>query len=137
MIKLNGINLLISGFLALIVFNAANAGDVKILAADFHSSNDNTWLVKVTLEHNDSGWDHYADNWRVVDAEGNVLGYRLLQHPHVNEQPFTRDLAGVKVPDGITTIYIKAHDKVHGWTKNNLKVDLNNVKGRHLRVEAK
>ena len=136
MIKFNRINLLISGFLVLTAFNV-NAVDVKILAVDLYSSHDNSWLVKVTLEHNDTGWDHYADNWQVVDTEGNVLGNRLLMHPHVNEQPFTRGLTGLKVPNGITTVFIKAHDKVHGWTKNSLKVDLNNVNGGHLRVEAK
>ncbi|MCK5478089.1 MAG: hypothetical protein KAI44_04165 [Methylococcales bacterium] len=137
MLKFNRINVLVTSFFALAIFNVANANDVKILAVDLYNSNDNSWLVKVTLEHSDTGWDHYADNWQVVDADGNVLGNRILQHPHIKEQPFTRDLAGVKIPDGVTTIYIKAHDKVHGWTTNELKVDLNKVTGRHLRIEAK
>ena len=137
MLKFNRINVLVTSFFALAIFNVANANDVKILAVDLYNSNDNSWLVKVTLEHSDTGWDHYADNWQVVDTEGNVLGSRVLQHPHIKEQPFTRDLAGVKIPDGVTTIYIKAHDKVHGWTTNELKVDLNKVTGRHLRIEAK
>jgi hypothetical protein len=137
MSKLNRIITLMIGFFTLVVFNVANADEVKILAADIYRSNDNSWLIKVTLEHNDTGWGHYADNWQVVDNEGNVLGDRVLQHPHVKEQPFTRDLAGVKVPDGVTTIFIKAHDKVHGWTTNRLKVDLTKVIDRHLIVEEK
>ena len=137
MIKHYKTSLLMASLLAFFAVSAVYANDVKILAVDLYNSNDSSWLVKVTLQHNDSGWDHYADNWQVVDADGNVLGNRVLQHPHVNEQPFTRDLSGVKVPDGVTIIYIKAHDKVHGWTKNSLKVDLNKVKERHLRVEAK
>lgn len=124
-------------FLTFFIVASVNAGEVKIVAVDLFNSNDDSWLVKVTLNHKDSGWDHYADGWQVLDAEDNVLGHRVLQHPHVNEQPFTRSLAGVNVPDGQTIIYIKAHDKVHGWTKNKLKVDLNKVTGRHLRVEAK
>ena len=137
MSKLNRIYTVMIGFFTLGVFNFANAGEAKILATDLYSSNDNSWLIKVTLEHNDTGWDHYADNWQVVDEKGNVLGSRVLQHPHVKEQPFTRDLAGVKVPDGVTTIFIKAHDNVHGWTSNQLKVDLTKATGGHLRVEAK
>ncbi len=136
MITFNKIKIFIAGFFALATPNITIAGDVKILAVDLYKSTDSSWLVKVTLEHSDTGWDHYADNWQVVDAEGNVLGNRVLQHPHVQEQPFTRDLAGVKVPDGVTTLYIKAHDKVHGWTTNKLKVDLNKAIGKHLRVEA-
>lgn len=120
----------------LTAFNATYASDVKILAAEFHSSEGSRWSVSVTLKHGDTGWDHYADNWRVVDSEGNVLGDRVLSHPHVDEQPFTRGLGGVEVPEGIMIVYIEAHDKVHGWTPNRLKVDLNNAAGGHLMVEA-
>jgi hypothetical protein len=130
-------NILAAAILALSVVNTAEADDVRILAADFQSSGGNTWSVNVTLKHGDTGWDHYADNWRVVDGEGNVIGDRVLHHPHVNEQPFTRSLGGVKVPEGIVTVYIEAHDKVHGWTKERLTVDLDKAVSGHLRVEAK
>ncbi len=112
------------------------AGDVKILATEFKQSADNSWSVNVTLEHDDSGWEHYADNWRVVDADGNVLGDRVLYHPHVDEQPFTRSLSAVDLPEGVTTVYIEAHDKVHGWTENRLEVDLSQAVDSKLRVEA-
>jgi hypothetical protein len=134
--KRNKMNALVTGMLVLTVLNTASADDVKILAADFHSSSGSRWSVNVTLKHGDTGWDHYADNWRVVDGEGNMLGDRVLYHPHVDEQPFTRSLGGVKVPEGITTVYIEAHDKVHGWTPNRLKVDLGKATGGRLRVEA-
>ena len=128
--------LLLPGLLALSAVTTADAGDVKILAADMHKRGDNIWMVNVTLEHEDTGWDHYANNWRVVDEQGNVLGNRILYHPHVNEQPFTRGQNGVKIPEGIETIYIEAHDKVHGWTQNRLKMDLRQVTGGRLRILA-
>ena len=128
---------MVAFLLALAAFNTAYANDVKILAADFQSNDGNPWSVNVTLQHADTGWDHFADNWRVVDSEGNVLGDRVLYHPHVDEQPFTRGLSDVKVPEGITTVYIEAHDKVHGWTPNRLKVDLNKANGGRLVLEAK
>ncbi len=134
--KLNKTISLAAGLLALTVLNTADADDVKILAADFHSSGGNRWSLNVTLKHGDTGWDHYADNWRVVDVEGNMLGNRVLYHPHVEEQPFTRGLGSVKVPEGIMTVYIEAHDKVHGWTPNRLTVDLGKASGGHLRVEV-
>ncbi len=124
------------GLLALSVLNTVDAGDVKILAADFQSSGSNRWSVSVTLRHEDTGWDHYADNWRVVDGKGNVLGDRVLHHPHVDEQPFTRGLGSVEVPEGITSLYIEAHDKVHGWTPNRLTVDLGKAGSGHIRFEA-
>ncbi len=130
-------NVILAILLFLVAFNPAHAGDVKILAADFSKTDDNEWSVNITLKHDDTGWEHYADNWRVVDSEGNILGDRMLYHPHVDEQPFTRGLSNLTVPEGITTVYIEAHDKVHGWTPNKLKVDLNKSTSGRLRVEAK
>ncbi|MCW8825340.1 MAG: hypothetical protein OQK78_02840 [Gammaproteobacteria bacterium] len=105
-------------------FSLAHAGDVEIVDAEFVHQSNNSWSVNVTLRHADSGWDHYADNWRIVDERGTVLGDRVLYHPHVNEQPFTRSLNSVQIPEGITTVIIEAHDKLHGWTANRLKVEL-------------
>ena len=77
----------------------------------------NSWRISVTLTHPDSGWDHYADGWRVLDTDGKVLGLRELAHPHVNEQPFTRSLAGVTIPKGIDTVLIQARCNVDGWSE--------------------
>jgi hypothetical protein len=83
-----------------------------------------SWHVDVTLEHPDTGWDHYADGWEVLDTEGNRIGYRLLHHPHVNEQPFTRSLTSLDLPDGTRTIYIRAHCSVDGWGSERFRIDL-------------
>ncbi|WP_299026057.1 hypothetical protein [uncultured Sulfitobacter sp.] len=74
------------------------------------------YTFNVTILHSDTGWDDYADAWRIKDMEGNVLGMRQLAHPHVNEQPFTRSLSGVKIPDGIKSVVIEARDTVTGWS---------------------
>lgn len=83
---------------------------VKVVA----NSNGSTWSFAVTLEHGDTGWDHYADGWGVFAPDGTELGYRVLAHPHVNEQPFTRSLQGVSIPAEIDTIIIRPNDLVHG-----------------------
>jgi len=124
-----------SGFLMLSICNVASAGEVTIVAAEFKDKGDSQWSVSVTLKHDDTGWDHYADDWRVVDEEGNVLGDRVLYHPHENEQPFTRSLSRVKVPEGVTKVFIEAHDKLHGWTEKRLMVDLEKVQDGTLKVE--
>ena len=51
---------------------------------------DGNWCFSASVQHNDQGWDHYADEWEIIDFEGNLIGERPLAHPHVNEQPFTR-----------------------------------------------
>jgi len=73
------------------------------------------WRFDVTLFHGDTGWDHYADGWRVLDANGKELGMRTLAHPHVNEQPFTRSLSGIAIPEGTTEVGIQARDNLTGW----------------------
>ena len=125
-----------AGLLIQIIISPVYADDVKIVVVEFRSDEGNHWSVDVTLKHGDTGWDHYADNWRIVDDKGNILGNRVLYHPHVDEQPFTRSLSSVKVPEGTTIVYVEAHDKVHGWTPNRLKVDLNVVAGGRVRVNS-
>jgi len=96
-----------------------------------------SWRIAVELRHQDSGWEHYADAWRLVTASGTVLATRVLRHPHVDEQPFTRSLAGVEIPNDIKVIFIEAHDKVHGWAKKRLRVDLSGQTGDQFRVDNK
>ncbi|MXU64592.1 hypothetical protein [Oceanomicrobium pacificus] len=82
------------------------------------------WTISVTLEHADTGWDHYADAWRVEAPDGTGLGQRKLLHPHVDEQPFTRSLIGVMVPDGADHLIIRARDTVHGWAEESFRLTL-------------
>lgn len=73
-----------------------------------------TWTVSVTLRHGDTGWDDYADGWRIVTESGTVLGTRTLHHPHVEEQPFTRSLSGVDLPQA-EPLFIESSTNVTGW----------------------
>lgn len=101
----------------------AAAGEAEIVAAKAVKIGQ-TWTFSVTLAHDDTGWDHYADAWRVVGPGGAVLGERVLLHPHVNEQPFTRSLSGVAVPEGVSNVTIEAKDSVHGWGAQRFAVTL-------------
>jgi len=118
-----------------LVSSAAFAGEASIEFARFEQQTDGAWHVSVTLRHADSGWDHYADAWRVVAADGSIIGTRTLYHPHVNEQPFTRSLSGVKPPAGAARVYIEAHDSVHGWNPERLAVDLDGNGGDRFEVK--
>lgn len=84
----------------------------------------NSCTFNVTLKHADSGWDHYANQWEVVAPDGKILGTRVLYHPHVNEQPFTRSLSRVKIPSQIKQVTIRAKDTVHGYGGIEKKVSL-------------
>ncbi|MGY3438487.1 MULTISPECIES: hypothetical protein [unclassified Marinovum] len=101
----------------------ALAGNPEIVSVDV-TKPDMGWHFEVTVRHPDTGWDHFADGWEVLDANGRRLGYRKLTHPHVTEQPFTRSLRGVMIPDGIRMVYIRAHCSVDGWASEPVKVKL-------------
>jgi len=103
-------------------------GDTQVLKASFTRSGD-AWNVDVTLKHPDSGWDHYADMWRLVTEDGEVVTERVLAHPHEDEQPFTRGLYGVKIPEDINILIVEARDTVHGWSDDRVRVDLTREKG--------
>ena len=111
------------------------SGEVDILATEFRSDGGDRWSIAVTLRHADTGWDHYADAWRVLDGDGKVLGERVLLHPHVDEQPFERSLNGVRIPPGTRFVYVEARDTVHGLSPNRLEVDLGQVEAGRLVLE--
>ncbi|WP_430880452.1 hypothetical protein [Granulosicoccus sp. 3-233] len=103
--------LLALGLAALI--GAANAGEADVVDGKVTALGDNRYRIDATVLHADEGWDHYADRWDVLAADGRVLGSRELAHPHENEQPFTRSLT-LTLPEGISVIRLQAHDSVHG-----------------------
>ncbi len=101
----------------------SRAGEVEIIKVEA-SQTDETWTFSVTLKHADTGWDHYADLWQVFAPDGKLLGERVLLHPHVGEQPFTRSLSGVQIPEDVTEVVIKARDSVHGVSPHDFKLPL-------------
>ena len=112
--------------IGLVVFSLSTttiAGEADVIDVSAHKSSSG-YRFDVTLRHADTGWDHYADKWDVLDPAGNVLGTRVLYHPHVEEQPFTRSLSGVAVPAGTEWVELRAHDKVHGYGGKTIRVPL-------------
>ncbi len=107
----------------LLLATPALADDATIEAVEARASG-KAWSFSVTLRHGDTGWDDYADGWRVVTEDGTELGLRVLYHPHVEEQPFTRSLGGVAIPDGVETVYIEARTNADGWGAARFPVSL-------------
>ena len=101
-------------YIALLGFAPPVLADPPTITAVKAGQGAGVWRFDVTLSHPDSGWDHYADGWRVLDLDGKEIGMRVLAHPHVNEQPFTRSLT-VQLPQGTTQVQIEARCLVDGW----------------------
>ena len=106
------ISLVFTGLVSIPVSHVG-AGEADVIDAKATKTGDNTWSFDVTVKHGDTGWDHYANRWDVLAPDGTVLGTRTLLHPHETEQPFTRSLSGVVVPEGVREVTIRANDSVH------------------------
>lgn len=104
----------LTAFLIAMTAAPAMADEAEIVAADARRSGEG-WTFEVTLRHGDTGWDDYADGWEVLTPDGAVIGTRTLYHPHVDEQPFTRSLTGVVLPEGLDHVLIRARTSVEGW----------------------
>lgn len=100
-----------------------------------------TWTFHVTVSHPDTGWEDYADGWDVVLPDGTVVKpdsespfTRLLLHPHVDEQPFTRSQSNIIIPPSITQVTVRAHDLVHGFGGQEVAVELARSSGKNFEV---
>ena len=112
----------ISFAVSTIAINSIIAGEADVVKVTQQSSG--TYSFQVTVRHNDEGWDHYADAWDVGSSDGTINATRVLAHPHENEQPFTRGKSGVSIPEGIKSVTVRAHDKVHGHGGKTIDVTL-------------
>lgn len=91
------------------------AAPADVVAVKIDRNADGSYHVSVTVASDETGWDKYADKWQVLDPDGAILGTRVLHHPHVTEQPFTRALPALQIPPGVTEIRVRAHDSVEGF----------------------
>ena len=102
----------------------AIAGEADVLNVEI-SCNDNLKCdFDVTVKHADEGWDHYANRWEVASPDGTILATRVLAHPHVNEQPFTRSMRNVEIPRAVSEVTVRAHDSVHEYGGKEVTVKL-------------
>jgi hypothetical protein len=115
--------LLVAGLACLCV--DAGAGEADVVEVVVSANDRGGYDFAVTVTHGDTGWKHYADRWDILDGDGKILGTRTLHHPHVNEQPFTRSLFGVKIPDHVREVTVRAGDSVHEYGGKVVSVELN------------
>lgn len=95
--------------------SAAPAGCAEVVDVAITLEDGGTYRFDVTVRSPDTGWDKYADKWEVRAPDGRVLGERVLAHPHVDEQPFTRSQSGIDVPTDVTVVAVVARDSVAGF----------------------
>ena len=104
----------------------AFADEADVLNVDLSCSSDLICDFNVTVKHADDGWEHFANKWEVISPDGKILATRELAHPHVNEQPFTRSLKNVRVPENLSEVIVRAHDSIHEYGGKEITVKLPN-----------
>ena len=117
-----GSRFLFVGLLALPAL--AWAGEADVVNVEVVEASAGKYDFHVTVRHDDAGWDHYANVWQVIGPDGAMLGERVLLHPHDNEQPFTRSLMGVVIPDGVVKVTLRAGDSMHEFGGKEMSVKL-------------
>ena len=115
--------LLLSLALSLII-TAACAGEADVVDVKAVHKKNGTYQFKVTVKHDDESWDHFANKWEVLSEDGTILATRVLHHPHINEQPFTRSMSGIEIPQDQQFVLVRAHDSQHEYGGKVFKVDL-------------
>ncbi len=106
----------------MVLVQSAFAGEADVVDVQVSGSS-GSYSFSVTVRHADEGWEHFANRWEVVGQDGTVYGTRVLAHPHVNEQPFTRS-GSINIPVGVSTVIVRANDSVHGLGGKEIVVPL-------------
>lgn len=85
-----------------------------VLEVELTASGD-TWSVAATISSPYDSPERYADAFRVLGPDDTELGVRELLHDHGAEQPFTRSLDGLAIPDDVTEVTVEGRDLANGW----------------------
>lgn len=85
-----------------------------VLDAELTRSGDEL-RIAVTISSPYDTPERYADGWRVMTADGEVLAEHDLAHDHADEQPFTRSRGPFAIPDGVDEVVVEGRDQANGY----------------------
>ncbi|MFH1819563.1 MAG: hypothetical protein ABIK82_22245 [Pseudomonadota bacterium] len=95
-----------------------------VVSANVKARDADSFDFDVTLSSPYDTPQRYADGFRVAGKDGAVYGERKLLHDHASEQPFTRDLYGVRIPRHIRSVVLQARDRKFGYGGRTLELML-------------
>ena len=105
----------------------AAQGDVQrhpdVLEAELTRDGD-AYDIAVTISSPYDTADRYADGWRVLGPDDEVLGEHQLMHDHAGEQPFTRTQQDVVIPADVDEVTIEGRDQRYGYGGDVATVDV-------------
>lgn len=86
-----------------------------ILEAELTHESGNEYTIAVTVSSPYDTPERYADGWRVMTTDGEVLAEHDLAHDHANEQPFTRSRGPFVIPSDMQEVVVEGHDQANGY----------------------
>jgi hypothetical protein len=111
--------------------NALDLREANVVGVTFETQGDGRYRFDVTLVHDDEGEDGYANWWQVETTAGDRLGRRELLHAHGTRE-FTRSET-ISVPEGVTRVVVRGHDRTHGYGGQAMVVELDSGETRAVR----
>ena len=96
----------------------------EIIGVQLVSKGDRVYDVVVSISSPYDSPERYADGWRVLDEQGNVLGTHTLMHDHASEQPFTRTQRALEIPEGVARITVEGRDLANGFGGGTLSIEI-------------
>lgn len=123
------LSLLMVFALALGVLGPAQAEENDARIADVEVKRDSPgqpgiYHIRVTIEHEDKGWDDYVESWEVSGPGGEILGVRPFFEPELERQKTVSALAGVVIPDDVKTVTIRARTHPQGFEGAPVEVEI-------------
>ncbi len=91
----------------------SDAGMADVISVEVTGS-PNGYRFAVEIASPDQGCDQYANWWDILTEEGQLVYRRILNHSHVNEQPFVRSGGPVAI-EADTVVIVRAHMQPGGY----------------------
>lgn len=79
-------------------------------------------MATITISSPYDSDSRYADGWRILGPDDEVLIETELAHDHADEQPFTRTSGGFVIPAEVTEVTFQGRDIESGWGGGTLTV---------------
>ncbi|WP_250505090.1 DUF664 domain-containing protein [Bowdeniella massiliensis] len=94
-----------------------------VVEAELKPSGDQ-FSIAVTISSPYDTPERYADGWRVMTEDGEVLAEHDLAHDHANEQPFTRERGPFTIPDDVAKVVVEGRDQANGYGGKTVTIDV-------------
>lgn len=96
----------------------------ELLEAEATETAPGVYDIAVTISSPYDSPERYANGWRVLSVDGDVIAEHELLHDHASEQPFTRVQTGVEAGAAADTVEIEGRDLANGYGGRRLELSL-------------